>query len=254
MVEMACVRRAAKVMVLSRFMGLKVQQIHGVKPAKIEVNPGGVDLTRFSPPAERGALKRRLELPEGRIHLLTVRNLEPRMGVDNLIRGLDLLGAAKGRFHLTIVGEGPEGERLANLVRHKRLSDQVSMTGFVSSNRLPEYYGAADFFILPTRALEGFGLVTVESMACGTPVLGTPVGATGEILSPFGPQWILAGADPAAVAKGIEEAAAAYPVDSPKYEELRRRCRRHTEAHYSWTRHGDRLLSIVEEMAASHGQ
>src|SRR5207249_11052699 len=58
-----------------------------------------------------------------------------------------------------------------------------SFLGFIPDETLPSYYHAADVFVLPTRELEGFGLVTVEALACGTPVLGTPVGATPEVLS-----------------------------------------------------------------------
>ena len=65
------------------------------------------------------------------------------------------------------------------------LDKHVTFLGFVPDADLPRYYQAADVFVLPTRELEGFGLVTAEALACGTPVLGTPVGATPELLEPL---------------------------------------------------------------------
>jgi glycosyltransferase involved in cell wall biosynthesis len=111
---------------------------------------------------------------------------------------------------------------------------------------LHHYYGASDFFVLPTRKLEGFGLVTPESMACGTPVLGTPVGGTKEILSDFDSQFLFSDTSPDAMAKGIQMAMRKYFDEKEKYNELRHRCREYAEKNYSWKQHIDQLKSILE--------
>ena len=74
------------------------------------------------------------------------------------------------------------------------------MLGLVSDDVLPIMYGAADAFVLPTAALEGFGLIAVEALACGTPVLATPVGAIPELLSDVEPAWLAADATGEAIA------------------------------------------------------
>jgi glycosyltransferase involved in cell wall biosynthesis len=239
---------AKKIIVLSEFMARKVQQIHRVPEAGIEVNPGGVDLEAFVPPRDRLGLKRELCLPGKKMHLLAVRNLEPRMGLDNLVTGINLLKERQVAIHLTIVGDGPERGNLERLIRGLRLSGHVTMGGFIPSGRLPEYYGAADFFVLPTRELEGFGLVTPESLACGTPVLGTPVGGTKEILSRFDPDFLFNDPSPEAMADGIERILKEYPVKSEKYEYLRNRCRKYAETNYSWKRHVDQLMATLKDM------
>jgi glycosyltransferase involved in cell wall biosynthesis len=88
------------------------------------------------------------------------------------------------------------------------------MTGFIAEDKLPFYYQAADLMVVPTLMLEGFGLVLVEAMACGTPVMGTPVGAIPEILRGIDPLLVAEGADQNAIAAGISRVVARLRDDS----------------------------------------
>lgn len=247
-IEKFCLTRARKIMVESRYMKQKVVDIHRIPIDRIVVNPGGVDLDHFKIPQNRDLVKKERGFPEDSVHLLTVRNLEPRMGLDNLLKAIFILKQRQISVHLIIGGEGIEQKNLENLILEYGLADDVTMTGFIPSELLPQYYGAADFFILPTRRLEGFGLVTPESMACGTPVLGTPVGGTKEILSGFDPKFLFRDASPDAMADGIQVAIQKYFVEKKPYDELRLRCRKNSEENYSWKRHTDQLKSILKEI------
>jgi glycosyltransferase involved in cell wall biosynthesis len=247
-IEKFCLKRTKKIMVLSRYMEKKVHDIHAISPDRTVVNPGGVDLSRFQPPQTRELLKADMGLPEGKIHLLTIRNLESRMGIENLLKSICILNKEKEGFHLTIGGEGIERKNLENMIQALGLSDMVSMTGFIPPDLLPQFYGAADFFILPTRYLEGFGLVTPESMACGTPVLGTPVGGTNEILSRFDPQFLFRDTSAEAMAKGIHDIVDSYFTYRKQYDDLRSRCREYAARNYSWQRHTNQLCSIIGEV------
>ncbi len=247
-IEKFCLKRACKIMVESRYMKQKVMDIHRMPIDRIEVNPGGVDLDHFKTPQNRDALKKERGFPENRVHLLTLRNLEPRMGLDNLLKAMFILKEKQTNVHLIIGGEGIEQKNLEKLILEYGLTDDVTMTGFIPSELLPQYYGAADFFILPTRRLEGFGLVTPESMACGTPVLGTPVGGTKEILSGFGPRFLFRDTSPESIADGIRLAIKEYFHDKNKYKALRLRCREYTVNKYSWKRHTDHLTRMLQEV------
>ena len=244
-IERYCLTNAGIIMVESQYMRQKVIDIHKIPGDRIVVNPGGVDLDRFHPPADRESLKQELGLPAGRIHILTVRNLERRMGVDNLIRAIARLREHNTDIHLVVGGEGPERQNLEQLVRRLALDDNVTMTGFIPSEQLHKYYAAADFFVIPTRQLEGFGLVSPESLACGTPVLGTPVGGTVEILSGFDRRFLLGDVTPNAIAEGIEWAIKTWSIKKHDYALLRERCRRYAEKRYSWNRHIDQLKTII---------
>ncbi|MCP4681812.1 MAG: glycosyltransferase family 4 protein [Desulfobacterales bacterium] len=253
-IEKFCIIRALKVMVLSRYMKQRLMEIHGIPAERIIVNPGGVDLDRFKPPQDRQKLKQGLNFPKGKIHLLTVRNLEPRMGLDNFLKCIHILKRNQADIHLTLAGEGIERKNLKKLIRELGLADTVTMTGFIKPGLLPKYYGASDFFILPTRCLEGFGLVTPESMSCGTPVLGTPIGGTKEILSHFDSRFLFKDASSEAMAEGIQNAIGEYLDQNEKYEELRIHCREYAVKNYSWKRHTDQLKTILDEMLINRSE
>ena len=248
MIEKFCLKRAIKIMVLSRYMKEKVQDIHGIPANRIVINPGGVDLERFRPPEDRKALKQKLGFPEGKIHLLTVRNLEPRMGIENLLKCILILKKNRDAIHLVLGGDGIERQNLERFIKKYGLLGDVTMAGFISPETLAEYYGAADFFVLPTRHLEGFGLVTPESMACGTPVLGTPVGGTKEILSGFDSRFLFRDTSPEAMAKGISWAVNEFFARKKQYDRLRRDCREYVLKNYSWRRHIYQLKLSLDEI------
>ena len=88
--------------------------------------------------------------------------------------------------------------------------------------------------MLPTRELEGFGLVTVEALACGTPVLGTPVGATPEILGPLGKSLVFSATTPQAMAEALERFLEDGARDPAGMNALREACRDYAETRYSW--------------------
>src|SRR5206468_2298455 len=87
-------------------------------------------------------------------------------------------------------------------------------------------YASADLFVLPTQALEGFGLVTLEALACGTPVVGTPVGATPGLLTPLDGALVTDGPRADELAAAIVRA-----LGRPDLAALRRRCREYTASY-----------------------
>ena len=121
--------------------------------------------------------------------LFTVRNLVPRMGLENLLEAVTMLGEEQRNLLLLIGGEGQLRPRLEELIRSRGLQDSVQLLGFVPEDQLAKYYQASDLVVLPTLRLgKGSGLVTVEAaVACGTPVVGTPVGARFKVLSTVDP-------------------------------------------------------------------
>ena len=246
-IEGYCLKKAMKIIVLSEYMKNKVKKIHRISENLIVVNPGGADFNRFKPISDRPKIKKSLGFPENKIHLLTVRNLDYRMGIDNLLKSIYLLKKADLSIHLVIGGEGPEKEKLLKIIEKLGIMAEITLTGFIPSE-LPLYYGAADFFILPTRNLEGFGLVTPEAMACGTPVLGTPIGGTKEILKNFNSHFLFDDTSAEAMAKGIKNTIFEYSEQEDKYNELRKRCREFVIQNYSWQRHIDQLYSIIHGM------
>lgn len=189
-IESKVIQRADAIAVESRFNQREVQRFYGRTPLII---PGGVNSNFFRPLPEP-------KKQDEQFHVCTLRNLVPRMGLQKLIHAFALL---PNQFNLKIGGEGPLRAKLEKLIRDLNLCRRVRLCGHIPETELPRFYGEADLFVLPTTALEGFGLVILESLSCGTPVLGTHVGAIPEILSQFNSDWIIPAPAPQSIADSI---------------------------------------------------
>jgi glycosyltransferase involved in cell wall biosynthesis len=123
--------------------------------------------------------------------LLTVRGMGPRYGLDIAIRALGPL-TQELDCHFYLAGDGTMRPQLEALAAGFRRSDErIHFMGRISDQQLETAYAAADLFILPTLALECFGLIIVEALSFGCPVLGTDAGAIPEALRPILPQFIV---------------------------------------------------------------
>ena len=248
-IERACLRRAGLVHVLSDFSAEQLWKLYAVPRERIVKIRGAAATERFRPAADRDAVRCALGLAGDRSLLLTVRNLEARMGLDNLLRAMAIVKTRRPDAVLLIGGAGSLRSALEAQSRALGLEAHVKFLGFVPDEALPRYYQAADVFVLPTRELEGFGLVTVEALACGTPVLGTPVGATPEILRALCASLVFRGTTPEAMAHDLERFLAAKERDPDAYARLRGACREHVERHYTWERATEDLERTLRRVA-----
>jgi glycosyltransferase involved in cell wall biosynthesis len=206
-------------------------------PAASEIIPLCVDTQHYQPHAQVEA-RQRLGLPTAGPILFTARRLEGRMGLGNLIEAMHSVCQQHPAALLLIAGKGFLQPTLQSLIDQYGLSENVRLLGFVSEADLPLYMAAADLFVLPTESLEGFGLATIESLACGTPVLGTPIGATPEILAPIHPELLTTGIQAADLAAGIQ-----HWLSQPEaLRALRTAARQSVETHY----HAEQVAGQLE--------
>jgi glycosyltransferase involved in cell wall biosynthesis len=194
-------RSGQRILVLSEAFRREVTTQFGIPDARVRVVPGGVDIERFHPAVTPTQARAKLGWPDDRRILLSVRRLVRRMGLENLIEAVRLLSAQRDDFVLYIGGSGPLESELQQQIREAALEHRIKLLGRLSDGELPFAYQAADLTIVPSQALEGFGLTVVESLACGTPVCATPVGGLPEILRPFAPQCIFSDTSVAAIAE-----------------------------------------------------
>ncbi len=157
---------------------------------KISIVPNGVDTTLFFPMGNKGALRRELGLKEDDNMMLFVGSLEKNRTYkrpDMLIRILRDLNK-KLNIYLVIVGAGEISRELKTLTNTLGLEDRVCFAGRVDDLDLPKYYSAADVFVLPSNKTkeEAFGIVFLESMACGTPVVGSDIPGVREVIGEGG--------------------------------------------------------------------
>lgn len=247
-IERFVMRRCHRVVVLSEFMRRRIMEVHGIPARRISLIPGAVDPQHFTPPASRADVRRGLNLPEEQTLLFTVRNLVPRMGLEHLIDAAARLRERHSTLSILIGGEGPLRNALeAHIARHG-LGRQVRLLGFVSETRLRQYYQAADFVVMPTLQLEGFGLVTVEAMACGTPVLSTPVAALPEVVGRLDPLLVANGTDGAALAKAIDRILTRFRSEPAERSRLSIKGRRLVEQVYNWEHHCEELDLVLSQL------
>jgi glycosyltransferase involved in cell wall biosynthesis/SAM-dependent methyltransferase len=244
--ERACLRRASRIQVLSDYSAGQLWQLYRLAADRLVKIPGGVDLEVFRPADDRAAVRARLDLPKEAPLLLTVRNLELRMGLDTLLRSMRLVVSRRGDAQLLIAGAGSRRADLEALAGSLGIAEHVRFLGFLPDADLPLYYQAADCFVLPTRELEGFGLVTVEALACGTPVLGTPVGATPELLDPLDPGLVFDAATPEAIGERLAGFLQRLEDEPGAVARLRDAARAYAERHYGWER---AIVSLESELA-----
>lgn len=223
------------ILFLSEYSKNRFLKYYPFTPPKLCVIPGGVDIEEFKPPnsaEEVNSIREKLKLSAEIPLLLTVRRLEQRMGLENLIRAAGILQCQSPdlKFQMVFTGKGSLKDRLEQLILEQGVSHCVQLVGLVPRETLPLYFRCADLFVLPTLAIEGFGLVTAEAMASGLPVMGTPVGATVEILKQVDERLLFQNTSPEALAEGIET----FLRTPETFREMRSKCRDVAQAQYSW--------------------
>jgi rhamnosyl/mannosyltransferase len=235
-------RRAACVIVASRALGEHSSVVPRAR--RIAVIPFGIDVERFARLDEpQRQLAARLRNGATRPTALVVGRLVYYKGIDVLVRA-----AAHCNVALRIVGDGPEEPALRRLVASYRMEDRVEFVTNVPDAELPAYYHSADMFVLPsTHRTETFGIVQIEAMAAGLPVVSTklPTGVpwvnqdqvTGLVVDP---------GDPEALARAIQSLA----DDPARRQTLGEAGRSRARLVFSRERMLRTFTALVEEVAA----
>jgi glycosyltransferase involved in cell wall biosynthesis len=219
----------------------------GVPTRQVSVVPCGVDAAHFRPGADTGGTP-----PRGQHHrLLACGRLVPRKGYDQAIRalahipGTELVvagGPPGGAIHAD-----PEARRLLRIAEDTGVADRVRLLGAVDPHDMPALIRSADL-VLCTPVYEPFGIVPLEAMACGVPVLATDVGGHRDSVADDVNGRLVAPQDPGAIA----DAARALLAD----ERLRRRYgtagRERVLAHYTWRRVADGAEQVYRQTLADH--
>lgn len=203
--ESFALRNSDTIIVTSQYSKEKLIKFYKIDDNKIHIIPGCVDTEVFKPAENKQDLRNTLNIPQDRYVLITARNLVPRMGIDNLIFAFDVLSKICKDLYLIIIGEGKLKIKLEKLVRKLSLDKLVKFTGQLEERDLVKYYQASDLFILPTKYIEHFGLVSIEALASGIPVLGTPVGGTIEIFSKFNREFLFENTNLESITQGIKK-------------------------------------------------
>jgi len=206
----------------------------------LRVIPNGIDVNTFKP-----GLTPIRHLRDDSVNILFVGRLEKRKGLGDLLRAYEFMRARVPKSRLIIVGDGPLRGRVESYIARHRLPDVV-MAGYVPETVLPRYYSSADIFCAPATGAESFGIVLLEAMATGLPVVATEVEGYMSVLEP--------GRDSMTVRpKGWAELGAALIILA-RDPELRRRMGAygHEKARrYGWEAVASQIVEVYDEARAA---
>ena len=172
---------------------------------KIGVAPCGVNLDLFRP-MDPGVARQNLGFDDNESIVLYVGRFDPMKGIDRLLEAAAQLQDHR-RLRLVIIGgdgpHTPEYQNLQSMTNQLGIQNRVTFVGRIAQENLPPYYSAADVLVVPSY-YESFGLVGLESLACGTPVVATDVGAMRSILQDGETGHIVSHVNPRSLARAIE--------------------------------------------------
>ncbi|MBB3277271.1 MULTISPECIES: glycosyltransferase [unclassified Pseudoxanthomonas] len=192
---------ARRLLVVSEDLGRVAERDYGAHPDRIRAIPNGCDASIFHP-ADRAEARRALDLPADAEVVTYVGRLVPEKGLRELLAAAGALRASRPRLQLVLVGEGPMHGELAALAAAGELP--VRFAGTRPPAEVARWMCASDLVTLPSYS-EGHPNVLVEALACGRPVVATPVGGIPEVVDAASGVLVPA-RDPAALAEGLREA------------------------------------------------
>lgn len=200
--EDIAIKHCIKITAASNFMRDQIIKKHRIEPHSIEIIPNCVDTGLFRPGLDKAKIRKTLGLPEDKKIILSVRRLVPRMGLENLIQAMAIITKKAPDAYLVIVGEGFLRDRLKKMTSDLGLQEFINFTGGVyTEESLVRFYQAADLFVLPTKELEGFGIIIIEALSSNLCILATPVGAIPEVLGSFNRDLLFKGITPQDIAE-----------------------------------------------------
>jgi glycosyltransferase involved in cell wall biosynthesis len=235
-------RRATGTIVLTEYMRGELLRLAPRSAARALVVPTGLDTDFFAPGPQHDHPFANAPGPL----LFTARRFVPRTGVTQLVEAMKEILSQMPDARLAIAGDGQLWDEVHATIVRNGLSDSVLLLGRISDEDLVRWYRASTLFVLPTQELEGFGISTVEALACGTPAIGTPVGGTPEVLGSLDGRLVSTGVTPRALA----QAALSVLLDPELLDSIRKRARGHVVPRMSWPTIADEHLAFYESQLA----
>ncbi|HNT54540.1 MAG TPA: glycosyltransferase [Anaerolineaceae bacterium] len=257
--EQRILKEADRIIVATPAEHSQLEFLYRANARKLRVIPPGVDLGRFYPiPCDEARAV--IGIPPGRCMTLFVGRIEPLKGLETLIRAIAIMwqtGALTDCPHyLAVIGGEPDASaehmntemaRLQALARELGVSDVVLFLGKQAQDTLPYYYSAAQVLVMPSH-YESFGMVALEAMACGTPVVASQVGGLAYLVQDGVTGYVVPDGNPAALAGRLSAL-----IQDPQ---LRRKLGQQASTaarEYAWPVIGRQVMELYEEMLSVPG-
>jgi len=240
-VERLVYSRATRLIVLSAAFREILVRDYAIAFDRICVIPGGIDAARFNVPETRRHAREKLGWPTDRPIVLCVRRLIRRMGIEDLIDAALKLRISCPEVLILVAGRA-QAESLQKRIDEAALGRTVRLIGFAPDVDLPLAYRAADLTIVPSKALEGFGLVAAESLAAGTPALVTPIGGLPAAVRGLSDQLVLDDSSALSLSTGIRRALRSE-MKLPTADE----CRDYAKTNFDWSVIASKVRDVYQD-------
>ena len=244
--EAAIIAGCDRVICATELERTSLRQLYDADPAKVTVIPLGVDLDLFQP-ASKTEARAELGLSEDQHIVLFVGRIEPLKGVDILINAAAMLESDVECSVMVVGGDNTaktQVAKLRDLARARGIEGRVSFVGAVDHERLPLYYNAADVCVVPSH-YESFGLVAVEAMASGVPVVASRVGGLTGTVRDGETGYLIPWLCPEPFAERIE-----LLLDNDSLRRNLGEAAREEVARYRWENVTSAMLALYRELTA----
>ena len=231
---------ASNRLVLSAYTRQKLEDF-SIPAYETDIVPGAAEAVDAEKIGQRDTLRNQLGWDKQVI--VTLRNLVPRTGVDLMVQMTAILKARGHDLQWLVMGDGILRESMQKLAQALDVQDEVEFTGFLDEQDVQQRMAAADVFVLPTRGLEGFGLVTLEANTLGLPVLATPIAANKELVPMMPFNRVAEDASPYAMALALE-----WMLEHPLTLAQRERLREESLEQFNWEKHDQQFIRLVEQL------
>jgi N-acetyl-alpha-D-glucosaminyl L-malate synthase BshA len=220
-----------------------------INPAKINVIHNAIDTNIFNSNRSAKSILLKQKYNISSFCLLFVGRLVEKKGVIYLINAMPAILSMLLKTKLLIIGDGPELSRIKERVKKLKLQDNVLFAGKIGNNELPDYYKAADIFIGPSIIAsdydtEGFGIVFIEAMACGTPVIATNVGGITDIIKHNQTGILIPQKNPDAIADAVVD----LLKNTKKREQLSLNGREYVKNNFNWEEQSLKYITIYKNL------
>ena len=211
--EDAVIKRCHRILAPTQREKERLINFYSALPGKIGIVPCGVDLELFCP-MKQSTARRQLGFNPDDTLALFVGRFDSMKGLDRLLEAMRYLRHRRQLRLIIVGGDGghtPEEQKLLGVARTFGVDDSIAFMGRIEQEELPVFYNAADVLVMPSY-YESFGLVSLEALACGVPVVATPVGVMDAIIKDGQNGQLVADGDAKSLATAIDRVTSRLPA------------------------------------------
>lgn len=211
----------------------------------ISIIPNSLNVEKFRL-ASKGVNQERLRIEKEDGIVLFVGTLNPVKGVKYLIEAFKEINLNVPKTRLLLVGDGPERRNLEDIVNDNGLQEKINFIGRVGNDDVPKYMSIADVFVLPSLS-ESFGMVNLEAMACGLPIVATRVDGVPEVVKDGENGFLVEPGNPGQIAAKV-----IFLLKNDEAREKMGRVNKEKAKEYSLEKIIEKIEKIYSEVLSGH--